>query len=35
MEAGTQSGKVLPTVAKLHVEQDELHQAVVGVVMTQ
>ena len=35
LEAHTQSGKVLSTVANLHVEQDGLQQALIGVVMTQ
>ena len=35
LEARTRSGKVLSTVANMHVEQDGLQQALVGVVMTQ
>ena len=35
LESHTQSGKVLSTVADLKVDQDELQQALVGVVMTQ
>ena len=35
LEACTWRGKVLSTVANLHVEQDGLQQALVGVVMTQ
>ena len=35
LEAHTWSGKVLSTVANLHVKQDGLQQALIGVVMTQ
>ena len=35
LEAHTQSGKVLSTVADLQVDQDELQQALIGVIMTQ
>ena len=35
LEACTRSGKVLSTAANLHVEQDGLQQALIGVVMTQ
>ena len=35
LEARTQSGKVLSTVADLQVDQDEFQQALMGIVMTQ
>ena len=35
LEACTQSGKVLSTVADLQVDQDEFQQALMGIVMTQ
>ena len=35
LEAHTQSGKVLSTVADLQVDQDEFQQALMGIVMTQ
>ena len=35
LEACTQSGKVLSTLADLQVDQDELQQALVGVILTQ